>query len=139
MSARSLVTIQALSRFGELSWFSLPAETQPIYGYPQVPYMGLRYASPKERVAQFVEETVKMDLHTQIEWTLERTKRNWILLPSRILREARGIENPEFSNFAHSINNHDQRFYFKALTDLELIIQHLQEVPIPRDLIFSSG
>ncbi|MPY50288.1 hypothetical protein [Streptomyces acidicola] len=122
--------MQVLSRFGELAWFSLPAETHPVYGYPQVPYMGWRYASPREGVAQLIEHSVS-ELQTQVEWTLDRTKRNWLLLPSRILSEAQGLDNPGFADVVHSINVHDQNFCFKALSDLELIIQSLQEVSIP--------
>lgn len=122
--------MQALSRFGELAWFSLPVEINPYYGYPQVPRLGWRYKSPQVNVGQFIEEVVK-EVHTQVDWTLDRTRRNWVLLPSRILSEAHGLEDPAFSNVVHSINTCDQEFCLKALADLELITQHLQEVPIP--------
>ncbi|MGN9756186.1 hypothetical protein [Streptomyces sp. SD31] len=129
MSTRSSQAKRALSRFGELAWFSLPVETNPYYGYPQVPYLGWRYKSPQENVAELVEEAVR-EVRTQVDWTLDRTRRNWILLPSRILSEAHGLEDPEFSNVVHSINTQDQEFCFKALADLELIIRHLQDFPI---------
>jgi hypothetical protein len=124
--------MRALSRFGELAWFSLTAETHPVYGYSQVPYMGWRYASPREGVAQLVEEAIK-ELPTQVEWTLDRSRRNWLLLPSRILSEAQGLENPAFADAVHSINIHDQEFCFRALADIELIIQCLQETSTPED------
>lgn len=73
------------------------------------------------------------EVHTQVHWALDRTRRNWVLLPSRILTEAHGLEDPAFSNVVHSINTRDQEFCFKALADLELIIQHLQEFPISED------
>ncbi|GAA4039156.1 hypothetical protein [Streptomyces shaanxiensis] len=130
MSARSVKAKQALTRFGELAWFSLPVEVNPVFGYPQVSYMGWRYQLPREGVAQLIEDVVR-ELQTQVEWTLDRTRRNWVLLPSRILIEAQGLEDPAFANVVHSINVHDQEFCSAALTDLELIIQRLQAVPIP--------
>lgn len=132
MSTRSVQAMRVLSRFGELAWFSLSAETHPVYGYSQVPYMGWRYESPQEKVAQLIEDAVN-GLSTQVEWTLDRTRRNWLLLPSRIVREAHGLEDPAFANVVHSININDQEFCARAQTDLELIIRRLQESPIMED------
>ncbi|MFE9020120.1 hypothetical protein ACFYNL_16365 [Streptomyces sp. NPDC007808] len=129
MSTRSVQAKRALSRFGELAWFSLAVEVNPCYGYLQVPRLGWRYESPQENVGSLMEEVVK-EVHTQVDWTLDRTRRNWVLLPSRILREAHGLEDPEFSNVVHSINTRDREFCLRALADLELIIRHLQEFPI---------
>jgi len=126
--------MQALSRFGELAWFSLPAEIHPLYGYPQVPYMGWRYKSPREHVAEFLEDLVQ-EAHTQVEWTLDRSRRNWVLLPSRILNEAGGLENPVFDNVVHSINVQDRDFCLQSQSDLELILRCFQEAPAPKDLI----
>jgi hypothetical protein len=121
--------MRALSRFGELSWFKLPLEHNPALGYNQVPYMGWRYTSPREDIAQLIENAVG-ELPTQVEWMLDRTRRNWLLLPNRILREAQGLKNPAFAKAVHSINVQDQEFCLKALSDLDLIILHLQEIPI---------
>ncbi|WP_143669967.1 hypothetical protein [Streptomyces sp. Ag109_G2-15] len=123
--------MRTLSRFGELAWFKLPVEYNPVHGYHQVPYMGWRYTSPQEDIAQLIEDAVE-GLPTQVEWTLDRSRRNWILLPSRILREAQGLENPAFANIVHSINVQDQEFCLKALSDFDLIILHLQQIPIPK-------
>lgn len=92
--------------------------------------MGWRYASPRERVAQLIEETVRA-LPTQVEWTLDRTRRNWLLLPTRLLNEAQGLHNPAFAEVVHSVNVQDQEFCFRALSDFELIIESLRQVPIP--------
>jgi hypothetical protein len=133
VSARSEQAIQALLRFGDLAWFSLPAETHPVHGYRQVPYMGFRYKSPREKVARLIEEVTR-DWRTEVAWTLDRTRRNWVLVPSRILSEAQGLDNPAFADVVHSVNVQDPQFCAKALSDLELIIQRLQEVPVPEDL-----
>jgi len=130
MSRRSVQAMRALSRFGELAWFSLPAETHPLYGHPQVPYMGWRYTSPREGVAQLIEDAVK-NLPTQVEWTLDRTRRNWVLLPSRLITEGHGLDDPAFTDGVHSINIEDQDFCLRAASDLSLIIQRLQEVALP--------
>ncbi|WP_159027545.1 MULTISPECIES: hypothetical protein [unclassified Streptomyces] len=70
-------------------------------------------------------------LPTQVEWMLDRTRRNWILLPGRLRNEAQGLEDPAFSDVVHSINTQDQEFYLKAFSDLDLIVRHLQQIPIP--------
>ncbi|MFF5020052.1 hypothetical protein [Streptomyces sp. NPDC001165] len=131
MPTRNTQAVHALSRFGELSWFKLPVEYNPIHGYHQVPYTGWRYACPDEGIAQLIENAVE-GLSTHVEWTLDRTRRNWLLLPSRILREAQGLENPAFSNVVHSITVQDQEFCLKALSDLDLIILRLEQIPIPK-------
>lgn len=123
--------MQVLSRFGELAWFSLPSDKNPVHGHPQVPYMGWRYTSTQEDVARLIEDCVGA-LPTEVEWTLDRTRRNWLLVPTRILREAHGLESPAFANVVHSVNTQDYEFCFRALSDLDLIIQYLQQAPIPK-------
>lgn len=103
-----------------------------MYGYPQVPYMGWRYTSTQEDVAHLIENSVGA-LSTNVEWTLDRTRKNWVLIPTRILREAHGLDNPAFANVVHSVNTQDHQFCFKALSDLDLILQRLQQVPIPKE------
>lgn len=130
VSTRGERAVKALRRFGELAWFSLPLETNPTFGYPQVPYLGWRYASPDEEVARFIDATVTA-LPTQIEWTLDRSRRNWLLVPTRIPDEAQGVASPAFKDVIQFINTQDQDFCLKAQSDFELIIQRLQEIPIP--------
>lgn len=105
--------MQGLSRLGELAWFKLPEEYNHAYGYRHVPYMGWRYTSPQEGIAQYIEDAVR-GAPTQVSWELNRSRRNLILLPSRILREAQGIESPAFADAVHSVNVHDQEFYLKG-------------------------
>ncbi|MER6156220.1 hypothetical protein ABT147_11820 [Streptomyces sp. NPDC001868] len=132
MSTRSARAMEVLSRFGELEWFSLPAEKHPVYGYPQVPYMGWRYTSARESVAHLIEDAVRA-LPTQVEWTLDRTRKNWLLVPTRILHEAQGLNSPAFANIVHSVNTQDQEFCFEALSDLGLILEHLHQVALPEE------
>jgi hypothetical protein len=132
VSSRGEQAVQALSRFGELAWFKLPTEFNAAYGYAQVPYMGWRYAFPGEGVAQLIEAAVR-DLPTRVDWEIDRTRRNWVLVPTRVLREAHGLADPSFRDVVHSINVQDQEFCLKALSDFELIIQHLLQVHISED------
>jgi hypothetical protein len=132
MSTRGEQAMQVLSRFGELAWFKLPTEINPTYGYPQVPYVGWRYTRPQEGVAQLIETAVAA-LPTQVDWTLDRSRKNWVLIPTRILREAQGLANPAFRDVVHSVNTRDHEFCLSALSDFELIIQRLQQLPIPED------
>jgi len=129
MRTRSMQAVHALSRFGELAWFKLPAEYNDVYKYYQVPYLGWRYRTPRNEVAEFIESTVA-ELPTQLEWVLDRTRRNWVLLPSRVQEEAHGLMDPSFSETIHSINSSDQEFCLKALADLDLIIGHLENIQI---------
>jgi hypothetical protein len=56
-----------------------------------------------------------------------------MLVPMRILPEAHGLADPSFRDVVHSINVQDQEFCLKALSDFELIIQHLLQVHISED------
>ncbi|MDX2596514.1 hypothetical protein PV343_30305 [Streptomyces sp. WI03-4A] len=122
--------MQALSRFGDLAWFKLPTEYNAVYGYRQVPYMGWRFVVSNVNVALLIQAVVEK-LSTQVEWTFDRTSRNWLLFPSRILQEAQGLDNPAFANAVSSISAHDEEFCRKAFSDLELIIASLQEATVP--------
>ncbi|QLJ05205.1 hypothetical protein HZZ00_32070 [Streptomyces sp. NEAU-sy36] len=122
--------VHALSRFGELAWFKLPAEYNDVYKYFQVPYMGWRYKTPRNEVTELIEGTVA-ELPTQIEWLLDRTRRNWVLLPGRVQEEAHGLMDPSFSETVHSISSSDQEFCLKALADFNLIIKHLENIRVP--------
>ncbi|MEW2255055.1 hypothetical protein [Streptomyces sp. NPDC047869] len=130
MSTRTVDAIKALSRFGELAWFKLPAEYNDEYGYHQVAYMGWCYKAPQEGVDQFIEDAVK-GIPTQLEWVLDQTRRNRILLPNRVLFEAGGLENPAFADVVHRMNTQDQEFCIKSISDVALIIQYLQRIPTP--------
>ncbi|MEW2161207.1 hypothetical protein AB0950_39360 [Streptomyces sp. NPDC007189] len=130
MATRITAAMQALSRFGELAWFKLPEEYNNVYDYHQVPYMGWRYTSPPTGIAQYIENAVR-EVPTELEWDLDRSRKNWVLLPSRILREAQRLDSPAFADVVHSINIHDQEFCLKALSDFEQIILHLQQIPVP--------
>ncbi|MFF3633759.1 hypothetical protein [Streptomyces sp. NPDC002250] len=130
MSTRTVDAMKALSRFGELAWFKLPTEYNDEYGYHQVAYMGWRYKAPREGVDQFIEDVVK-GVPTQLAWVLDRTRRNRILLPDRVLLEAGGLGNPAFADVVHSVNTRDQEFCMASISDLALIVQHLQRVPVP--------
>lgn len=94
--------------------------------------MGWRYTSAQEDLARLIEDAVGA-LPTKVEWTLDRTRKNWLLVPTRILREAHGLASPAFANVVHSVNTQDHEFCFRALSDLDLILQRLQQVPIPKE------
>jgi hypothetical protein len=130
MSTRGEQAINALKRFGELEWFKLPLEINPRYGYAQVPYMGWRFTAPAEWVAELIEGAMKAP-PTQVDWTFDRSRKNWVIVPTRILREAGGLADPAFSNVVHAVNTNDKDFCSRALADFELIIHHLQQIPIP--------
>ena len=130
MEKRFKSAAQALSRFGELEWFGLSAESNSTYGYLQVPYMKWRYKNRSEQTARLIEDAVRAT-HVQVEWTLDRTRRNWILLPSRIIVEAQGLMDPAFSDVVDRINTQDQDFCRRALSDFDLLIACLQSFVIP--------
>ncbi|MFF9275398.1 hypothetical protein [Streptomyces griseosporeus] len=128
--SRAEKAMETLSRFGELAWFKLPTEQNPQYGYRQVTYMGWRYLSPREGLDEFIEGAVR-EVPTQLDWTFDRSGRNWMLLPSRILEEAQGFSQPGFSDTLHSINLNEPDFCISSLSDFDLIIQHLRNISPP--------
>ena len=122
--------LRALSRFSEIEWFGISTESNSVYGYLQVPRMKWRFKDRSEHTARLIEGVVK-DAPTQVEWTLDRTRRNWVLLPSRIILEAQGLEGPAYSDVIHRIAADEQDFCRKALSDFDEIVTCLQEVVMP--------
>ncbi|MFC9925309.1 hypothetical protein [Streptomyces sp. NPDC127190] len=130
MSTRSTQATRALSRFGELAWFKLPAEYNDNFGYHQVAYMGWRFKAPSEEIAQVIDNVIQ-ESPTQTEWTLDRTRRNWVLVPTRVLQEAQGLSDPAFSDVIRTTAIQDQEFCLTTISDLDVIVQHLQQVATP--------
>ncbi|MGW7413041.1 hypothetical protein [Streptomyces sp. NPDC054863] len=99
-------------------------------GYQQMSNLGLRYASPppdlEETLRQVVEETP-----TQVEWTLDTSRRNWVLFPSRIFEESGGVNSPDFQEVKSRIIHTDQDFCIAAFQDLSKILQRLETLPYP--------
>ncbi|MGA5124071.1 hypothetical protein ACPCAG_12240 [Streptomyces pseudogriseolus] len=129
MSKRSALAARTLSRFGELEWFGLSAESNPVHGYLQVPLMKWRFKVRSGRTAHLISDSVRAS-STQVEWTLDVSRRNWVLLPSRVFNEARGLANPAFSEAIELITTQDQEFCRRALADFEHSISGLREVSI---------
>ncbi|MGW2486748.1 hypothetical protein ACWCV9_05935 [Streptomyces sp. NPDC001606] len=108
----------------------LSADYNNIYNYHPVAYMGWRFKAPSEEIAQAIDNAIQ-ESPTQTEWTLDRTRRNWVLVPTRVLQEAQGLSNPAFSDVIRTTAIQDQEFCLTTISDLDLIVQHLQQVATP--------
>ncbi|NEC52753.1 hypothetical protein G3I18_30010 [Actinospica acidiphila] len=128
MHDRTSRAIKALGKLGELAWWGISAEINSVHGCCQVPCMRWRYKAPSEATAQLIDEVVRAS-PTQVEWTLDRTRRNWVLLPTRVVIEASGLDGPAFSNVVQRITVEDQAFCRQAQTDLDLIVSGLHAAP----------
>lgn len=94
--------------------------------------MGWRYRSPTEEIAGFIEGAVK-STPTQTEWTLDRTGKNWVLVPTRLVQVAQGLGDPKFKEAVHSLNTQDQDFCSLALSDFDLIVNRLLHASVPEE------
>lgn len=117
--------MRTLARAGELAWFKSSAGTHPLYGYEQLPYLGMRYTDPKGGPATLIERAVN-ETPTRVEWTFQRTRANWLLAPSRLFDE---MDEPgDFQKVAHAITTNDQDFCTAALSDLDDMISRLEQL-----------
>ncbi|MFF3790630.1 hypothetical protein ACFYXW_11230 [Streptomyces sp. NPDC001981] len=118
-------SMQVLSELGELAWFKLTSERHPLYGYQQLPFLGWRFKSPQEGVAEVIQTEVNAT-RTQVDWTLVTSERNWYLTPSRLVSEVESRGNGKFHEIMYEIAVDDQEFCVNALADLEGIVHRLE-------------
>ncbi|WP_158822241.1 hypothetical protein [Streptomyces sp. NRRL F-5727] len=117
---------KALGRFGELQWIRVSGEQHPLYGYPQVPFLGWRFAEPDEGKLCGIENALQTT-PTQYEWRIDTSRRNWLLAPSRLFGGADGsAASPEFDERVNQLMR-DQDFCLRALEDLNAILRTLAE------------
>ncbi|MFI1974590.1 hypothetical protein [Streptomyces wedmorensis] len=124
MSARFRVTGETISRLGTLEWFKLSMSRHPDLGHLQVPYIGWRFAEPSVAKLQLVEEAVCMT-PTQVDWRVDTSRRNWLLVPARVLGDgANPAASPAFDERVESATR-DQVFCAQAWDDLDAIVRTL--------------
>lgn len=115
---------RVLSRFGELEWFRSSALTHPVYGYQQVPHLGFRFREPREEIAGLIREVLR-DFTGRVEWTLDTTRKNWLLVPTAVMARENEADAKWFSNALVDMVS-DQEFCLSALSDLREIIEMLR-------------
>ncbi|MFF5975121.1 hypothetical protein ACFY7C_26805 [Streptomyces sp. NPDC012769] len=131
MSERSRLIGETLNRLGTLQWIRLSGGKHPVYGYYQVPFLGVRFEIARREHLRLIERAVR-DTPTSEGWIIDASRRNWLLAPSAILE---GGDNPAASpGFDESVESAmlDQDFCIRALADFDAIIRTL------RDLIAES-
>ncbi|MEV5202989.1 hypothetical protein [Streptomyces sp. NPDC053720] len=124
--------MELLARFGELAWFKLISEPDPIHGYQQVPYLAWRYTSPEERTTEIFESAVTRP-PMQLKWTFDPSARNWFITPSRVVRELQERGNSEFQKIMCEIKDEDHDFCVAALHDFDIMIDFLEDIPFPAE------
>ncbi|MFD5326619.1 DUF6531 domain-containing protein [Streptomyces sp. NPDC127092] len=127
MSARGRLVGETLSRLGPLRWFRLSAGRHPLYDYYQVPYVGWRFDAPRIEYLQLIEQAVRAT-PTAVEWSLDTTRRNWLLAPSVLLEDNETDGTPAAFDERVNLAMRDQDFCIRALGDLDAIIQTLQDL-----------
>jgi hypothetical protein len=110
---------------GKLQWFKLSAGPHPLYSYEHVPYVAWRFKDPTDEARETVFQAVS-DASTETEWTLDTSRRNWILAPARILRKSGGADSTYFYEIVQETIDQDQDFCRKALRDFDMILEHLE-------------
>ncbi|MET9292006.1 hypothetical protein [Streptomyces sp. NPDC003077] len=111
--------MQALRTLRALEWIRISVGVNPEYGYLQVPYVAWRYHERTIKKERTNRETCTTTAKN-VEWSLDTSRHNWLLSPSRLVDEQQAIGLP-FSEAAWAIASTDQAFCLAANEDMALI------------------
>ncbi|MGA4943995.1 hypothetical protein [Streptomyces cinereoruber] len=130
MTSRFQRAGRTLSLLGPLRWLRLSGDRHPLYGYQQVSFLGWRFEEPDAEKLRIVEQAVRTT-PTREEWRIDTSRRNWALVPSRLLGEGENpVASPGFDERV-SLAMRDQDFCVRALLDLDAILDTLRGLVAP--------
>ncbi|GHF30455.1 hypothetical protein GCM10010359_35700 [Streptomyces morookaense] len=118
--------LKALRSFGPIEWFKISVGRHPLEGYFQAPFVVWRFHQPPQGLRQVFEAAVS-GTNISVKWTLDISRKNWLLTPSRLLVGTAETGSPGFSDVAASVALSDQPFCIAANADLEDIVSVLEE------------
>ncbi|MDK0521263.1 hypothetical protein [Streptomyces sp. ML-6] len=119
--------MEILVGFGELAWFKLVSGPDSLRGHQQVPYLAWRYDSPGEGIVEVFERAVNCN-SLQFGWVFDSSMKNWLITPSRVVRELEERGNFKSQEIMCEIKDEDQEFCVAALRDFDRIIDFLGDV-----------
>ncbi|MGW1889659.1 hypothetical protein ACWCP6_05260 [Streptomyces sp. NPDC002004] len=113
----------ALNRIDTVTWFRLPVERHPTYGYQQVSFISWRFANPRSELKAIFESVIQ-ETPLELEWTF-RAARNWTLAPTRLLMNS-GPDGVNFNQALATLSETDQEFCVTTENDLANLLQALE-------------
>ncbi|MFC7928633.1 hypothetical protein [Streptomyces cinereoruber] len=123
---------RTLGLLGPLRWLRLSGDRHPLHGYQQVSFLGWRFEEPDAEKLRIVEQAVRAT-PTREEWRIDTSRRNWLLVPTRLLGEGENsLASPGFDERV-SLAVRDQDFCVRALLDLDAILDTLRGLVTPEE------
>ncbi|CAM4518142.1 hypothetical protein NONI108955_40925 [Nocardia ninae] len=119
--------IARLQPYGDLEWYRHAGGTRDD-GSSVPPLVVWRFAEP--RPVEFAEQLRKIidSDHRDIDWLFDTTRRNWVLVPERVMAEK---EHHRFATEAQAsdfLERQDREFCERAVKDFDRIIGELDEL-----------
>ncbi|MGV9674840.1 hypothetical protein ACWDSJ_06145 [Nocardia sp. NPDC003482] len=124
MTAGPAEFIATLKRFGTLEWYRFGGgiTESGIYDPPLIVW---RYAEPRPSwVAEKIQQLVGAE-DLLIDWAFDTSRRNWVLVPARVLEEQERQSLPTDASAVALLMRNDQDFCRQAVLDFELIVQNM--------------
>lgn len=133
MTDESSSFIEQLRHVGEVEWFRYSASSDKD-GNPVPPIIVWRFTEP--RPTMFIDQLRRMTESTErkIDWTIDTSRRNWVLMPSRIVEVKARQHLATDAQAIHHLTQEDSEFCRNALTDLTRIVNELNHMITDRTL-----
>ncbi|MFE7741492.1 hypothetical protein [Nocardia sp. NPDC057455] len=113
--------ITRLKRYGELEWYR-HAGGLGDDGAPAPPLVVWRFPEPRPvRLAELLHEAVVAD-NREIDWLFDTTRRNWVLVPLRVMAEKDSHKLATEAQAADLLVKTDLEFCRRSVRDFERII-----------------
>ncbi|MFJ5937084.1 hypothetical protein [Streptomyces sp. NPDC093071] len=124
MTSRFQQAGRTLSLLGPLRWLRLSGDRHPLHGHQQVSFLGWRFEEPDAEKLRVVEEAVRTT-PTREEWAIDTSRRNRLLVPSRLLGEGENpAASPDFDERV-TLAVRDQDFCVRTLLDMDAMLETL--------------
>ncbi|MGK8508786.1 hypothetical protein ACRS5S_12240 [Nocardia asiatica] len=113
--------ITRLKRYGDLEWYRHAGGTGDD-DTPTPPLVVWRFPEPRPvRLAELLHEAVGAD-DREIDWLFDTTRRNWVLVPSRVMAEKDSHRLATEAQAADLLVKTDPEFCRRSVRDFERII-----------------
>jgi hypothetical protein len=108
--------LQALRAHGVVQWARISVGRDPLDSLVRPPMISWRYVEPRTRVGAGIASVVR-EFKGNVEWVIDLSGRNWVLIPKRLQEEFSGA--PEgYVRVLSNVKNSDQEFCIRATEDL---------------------
>lgn len=118
--------VSRLKQYGDLEWYRHAGGVGDD-GTSTPPLVVWRFAEPRPaRVAELLHEAAFAN-HREIDWLFDTTRRNWVLVPSRVMAEKERHGMATEAQAADLLVRTDSEFCRRSVRDFERIIAVLDQ------------